>query len=163
MQIDYRQLKTIKFPIYPLPSDNIEEMDGLIFEGGFVVDDKNQEGETLGIRRLQSPHKLLPLRRCYYEVAGLMRSKNKIFIDSAGKVFIYQKTKMVSVKPHKILRVIPKDTYSVVKLSNIHNGFIVARPPSPGLEWASVLYLNRFPWLIYEFTEEREKTKKRKI
>jgi hypothetical protein len=92
-----------------------------------------------------------------------MRSKNKIFIDSAGKVFIYQKTKMVSVKPHKILRVIPKDTYSVVKLSNIHNGFIVARPPSPGLEWASVLYLNRFPWLIYEFTEEREKTKKRKI
>lgn len=163
MLINYKNLKEIKFPIFPLPSDNIEEMDGLVFEGGFVVDDRNQEGDTLGKRRLQSPHTMLPLRRCYNEVAGLMRSKHKIFIDSAGRLFEYQKTKMMDVKSHKILKVLPKETYTVVKLSNVNNPIIVGRPPSPGLEWASVLYLNRFPWLIYEFTEEREKTKKRKI
>ena len=44
----------IKFPIYVL-SEEPEEIDGLVIINDQVVDDKNMTGETLGMRRLQTP------------------------------------------------------------------------------------------------------------
>ena len=53
------KLEQIKWPVYVLHSDEIEERDGLLFCDTEIVDDKNMKGETLGLRRLQSPHKNL--------------------------------------------------------------------------------------------------------
>ena len=53
------KLEQIKWPVYVLHSDEIEERDGLLFCDTQIVDDKNMKGETLGIRRLQTPHKNL--------------------------------------------------------------------------------------------------------
>ena len=48
------KLEQIKWPVYVLHSDEIEERDGLLFCDTEIVDDKNMKGETLGLRRLQS-------------------------------------------------------------------------------------------------------------
>ena len=52
-------LNEIRWPIYVLHSDEIEERDGLLFCDTQIVDDKNMTGESLGLRRLQTPHKNL--------------------------------------------------------------------------------------------------------
>ena len=71
----------IKFPAYIL-SEEPEEIDGLLIIADQIVDDRNMSGETLGMRRLQSPMKsIYPLRyqihdevgmRHYYEAWGNM-------------------------------------------------------------------------------------------
>ena len=61
----------IKFPIYVL-SEEPEEIDGLVIINDQVVDDKNMTGETLGMRRLQTPMKsLYPLRYMVDDEVGL--------------------------------------------------------------------------------------------
>jgi len=55
MALTYSKLNKIKFPIYEMPSDNWSKADGLLFLDDKIVDDKNQSGDTLGLRRLQTP------------------------------------------------------------------------------------------------------------
>ena len=55
-------LNDVKLSIFVL-HDECEEQDGLLWCDGMVVDDRNQDGDTLGKRRLQSPHQLYPLKR----------------------------------------------------------------------------------------------------
>jgi hypothetical protein len=57
MVITYSKVNKIKFPVYVIPSGNWEKTDGLLFLEGELVDDKNMPGATLGIRRMQTPHK----------------------------------------------------------------------------------------------------------
>ena len=49
----------IKFPIWVINSDNIWEQDGIVFIDEKVLDDRNQKGDTIGKRRLQTPLKNL--------------------------------------------------------------------------------------------------------
>ena len=49
----------IKFPIWVINSDNIWEQDGILFIDEKVLDDRNQKGDTIGKRRLQTPLKNL--------------------------------------------------------------------------------------------------------
>ena len=63
MVIQYKSLNKIKFPVYVLPSGNWDRQDGLLFLDGKIVDDRNMSGDTLGVRRLQTPHKnVFPLK-----------------------------------------------------------------------------------------------------
>ena len=57
MVISYSNILKVRFPVYQLGSGNWERQDGLLFIEGNIVDDKNMPGDTLGIRRLQTPHK----------------------------------------------------------------------------------------------------------
>ena len=50
-------LNEIRWPIYVLHSDEVEIRDGLLFCDTQIVDDKNMKGDSLGLRRLQTPHK----------------------------------------------------------------------------------------------------------
>lgn len=57
MILSFKDISRIKFPVYVLPSSNWQETDGLLFLDGKILDDRNMSGATLGIRRLQTPHK----------------------------------------------------------------------------------------------------------
>ena len=63
MVIQYKSINKIRFPVYELPSGNWDRRDGLLFLDNQIVDDTNQQGDSLGVRRLKTPHKnLLPLK-----------------------------------------------------------------------------------------------------
>ena len=47
----------IEFPVFVIHTDNVEEIDGILWIDDQVLDDKNMSGETLGARRLETPMK----------------------------------------------------------------------------------------------------------
>ena len=57
MVITYRQFKNLDFPLFLLGSSNWELVDGLLLLDGELLDDKNMPGDTLGLRRMLTPHK----------------------------------------------------------------------------------------------------------
>ena len=60
-------------------------------------------GDSLGIRRLQTPHKnLLPLKKSLLNLTGIIKQNTSTFIDSNGFPFIYEKTKWCKLKYYKI-------------------------------------------------------------
>jgi len=163
MVIHYKQFGLINFPIFGLPSDDLEVTDGLLRLENLVVDDRNQIGDTLGKRRLQTFHQLLPLHACYEDITGLIRAKHKIFVDNKGYCFIYEKTRFFPVKYHRIIKEDRKDIATVLKVSTIPFPVIVKRPPPPGKTWVGMLYLNKKPWIPYEYSETQSTTTRRKI
>ena len=83
----------IKFPIWVINSDNIWEQDGIIFIDEKVLDDRNQKGDTIGKRRLQTPLKnLFNLKFQIDDYIGLIKHRGKNYIDSSGKHIYYEKT-----------------------------------------------------------------------
>lgn len=163
MVINYKHFKLINFPIYALPSSNLDVQDGLLRLENLVIDDRNQIGKSLGARRLQTFHQLLELRRCYEDIPALIRAKDRVFVDSKGYCFIYEKTKFCKLVYHKILKVAQKDIVTVLKVSHVSFPVVVKRPPPLGKTWVAMLYFNNKPWLPYEYSEERCTTKRRKI
>lgn len=164
MVITFRTVSKIQFPVFILPASNWSEKDGLVTIEGKLVDDKNMPGETLGIRRLQTPFKnLLPLRKSVNDLIGVLKQRKNTFVDSDGNVFIYQKTKFTSLKYYKIRKIEQKTVASVLWLKGVNFPFKVIRPPLPEATWAGVLHLNSLPWLLYEYSEDFKSTTKRKI
>ena len=94
MIITYREIEDINFPVFNLPNGNWQLLDGLLFLDGLVLDDKNMPGDSLGKRRLQTPHEnIFTLKKSLNSHIGLIKSRDKHFIDSTGAPFIYEKTK----------------------------------------------------------------------
>ena len=109
----------IKFPAYVL-SEEPEEIDGLLIIADQVVDDRNMSGETLGIRRLQSPMKsIYPLRYMVDDEVGMMKHRGKHFIDTNGVYWYNEKKKTATLKYHKIRKVEKKDIAAVVWLKDV--------------------------------------------
>jgi len=163
MVLTFRGVSSIAFPIYPLPSSNWEKADGLLFIDGKVVDDKNMSGETLGVRRLQTSHDLLPLKKAILDFTGMIKQTNNVFIDNTGVPFIYQKTKMLPLRYKKIKRVDRKVVASVLHLEGEKQPFKIIRPPEDGMMWAGILYYQELPWKLYEYAEEYQKDTRRKV
>lgn len=163
--ITYRSLDKINFPAYLLPSDNVSVSDGIVFVDGIVVDDRNMKGKSLGMRRLQTPHRnLLPLKKCVNSFNGVIKNRGNLpYMDMNGTAFIYEKTLMVDVKYHKIRKVEGRDTNCVLWLKDIPTGFDIPRPPQPDIEWAGVIYFHGLPWKLYEYSETAKKNRKIKI
>ena len=79
-------LNEIRWPIYVLHSDEIEEQDGLLFCDTQIVDDKNMTGDSLGLRRLQTPHKNLYRLKVMIETfTDFVHHKGQFYIDSNGE------------------------------------------------------------------------------
>ena len=163
--LTYRDESKISFPVFQLPTDNVEKLDGLVFLDGQVLDDRNQKGKSLGIRRIQSPLKeLYPLKKSINGLNGLAQQMgSKTYIDSKGVIFIYEKSVMCTLKYHKITKVDRKDIASSIYLKGIQSAFQVARPPAPDMEYAGVLYFHGLPWKLYEFSEAKKQNTKKKI
>jgi len=164
MEITYNKLYLVNFPVFALDSmEQVDVIDGILWHGNLVIDDRNQIGETLGERRLQTPHKLFKLNTACEDLMELLQSKHKLFVDFKGYCFYYKKTKFVKVKYHKIKNVIEKDTYSLIVASETVCPIRVKRPPPIGKGWIGLIYFNKTPWLPYEYSESYCKDLRRKI
>lgn len=164
MVIQYKSINKIKFPVYELPSSNWERLDGLLFLDKQVVDDMNQRGDTLGARRLQTPHKnLLPLKAQIDTFRGILKSDHKYFIDTNGFCFIYEKTEFCKLKYFKIKDIVQRETCSLLKLDGVKNPFVIPRPPAMDIGYAGVILWNNLPWVLYDYAEEKLKDTRRKV
>ena len=164
MSLTYKDIAIVRFPVYAVSSANWYGQDGLLFLENKILDDKNMRGNSLGIRRLQTPHKnLYPLKHQLDDLRGIIKSNKKTFVDSNGAVFTYTKTEFSQLKYYKIKDIVQKGTCSLLKLYNIKNPFIIPRPPHTDMKYAGVLHYNGLPWVLYDYAEEKLKDTRRKI
>jgi len=154
----------IKFPIFVVHTDDILFVDGLLWIENQVLDDTNMSGETLGLRRLQSPMKsIYPLKSMIKDIKSLLDHQGKYYIDTTGRFFRKNKTTKASLKYHKILRVEKKDIASVLWVKDCPYPFTLERPLALSQAWAGILYRDGVPWILYDTSEERRKNSWRKI
>ena len=164
MDTVHMKLEQIKWPVYVLHSDEIEEQDGLLYCDTQIVDDKNMKGETLGIRRLQSPHKnLYHLKVMIESLQDFVHHKGLNYIDSDGKYFRWIKNKVSNLISHKIEKIERRAIGSLVWCEIIPFPFFIKRPPEARLRYASVLYMDNQPSILYSFSEKQQKKTWRKI
>lgn len=164
MVVQYKSINKVRFPVYPLLSGDWDRRDGLLFLGDQILDDKNMPGDTLGIRRLQSPHKnIRPLKQQIDNFRGLLKSNGKHFIDTNGAPFIYEKTEFCKLKYYKIKSIVQKDTCSLLKLYGVKQPFVIPRPPASEMRYAGVLHYGPMPWVLYEYSEDRREDTRRKV
>jgi len=164
MVITYKSIRRIRFPVFILPSNNWEERDGLLYLDNRIVDDRNMSGETIGLRRIQTPMEdLMPIRGSIDSLIGVLKHSDKSFIDTKGTPFIYEKTRSCPLKYYRIKKIERKDTASILWLKGINFPFKVPRPPTSDLRWAGLLHLGDRPWLLYEYSEEKLSDTRRKV
>lgn len=162
--ITYKTLHKVSFPVWNLPSADWERADGILFLDGKCVDDRNQTGASLGIRRVQTsyPH-MYPINRALTSHNGILKQTTKYFIDNNGVPFLYEKTKMLPLKYLHIEKVTNKGSASLLTIKGQRTPFTVPRPPSDGYDWAGILHLSGLPWMLYEYSETKLKDTKRKV
>lgn len=165
MYKQFKDIKGIKFPIYTLPSSDWYRQDGVLFiNDGKVLDDTNMPGKTLGIRRLQCGRTdLCRLKNAYTDLSDMLKSKHKIFIDSSGIPFIYNKTYNSPLIHHSVKKIEPKEDHSIVWLNNIPYPMNIPRPPYGDARYARILYYKGYPWIIYDFTVDKGKDSYRRV
>lgn len=163
MLVTYKNINKIEFPVYILPSEDWSFSDGLMFLEGKVVDDRNMKGDTLGIRRLQTGYpELLELKKSINSIQGILKQKQKAFIDSKGRPFLYEKTLFCKLRYYKIKKKEGRDGYSLLWLTGVSTPFKVPRPPEDGYIYAGVLLFNSLPWVLYEYSLTAKKDTRRK-
>ena len=161
--LKFKQVVNLTYPIFKLNTEDLSYRDGLLFANELVIDDKNQEAPTLGQRRLLTTHKLYPLKRTLIDFSAVIRSGGKWFIDSNGVAFEYEKVKYTKIKAHKILRKIPKGVSTVLVIQGLNFRVAVSRPPPSSFEWALMMYLNKYTWRIFGYSDEKLPDSRRKI
>ncbi len=154
----------IKFPIFTVHTDEVLSVDGILWVENQVLDDTNMKGETLGLRRLQTPmNSIYPLKSMIKNIKGLIDHQGKYYIDTKGSFFRKVKTTKASLKYHKILRVEKKNIASVLWVKGCPFPFTLERPLAASESWAGLLYRDGIPWILYDTSEERKKDSWRKI
>lgn len=164
MYKQFQDIKSIVFPIYKLPHSDWYRQDGILWMDGLVLDEANMPGRSLGIRRLQSGRQDLHyLKKAILDVPGLINSKWKIFIDSVGTPFIYNKTITAPLIYHQVRKIEQKDSCSVLWVKGSRHGFILQRPPYGDPRWARLLYYKGVPWTVFDFQLTRNKDSRRRV
>lgn len=164
MVITFRTIKRVTFPVYKLDSSNWEFIDGLLFLNGRIVDDRNMPGNTLGKRRLQTPHKnLYRLHSKIDNLTGIVKQKTLCFVDSNGIPFTYEKTLSCKLKYYRIKEIDRKGTASLLRVYGSKKAFKIPRPPSEEMTWAGILNYHEMPWMLYEYASEKLEDTWRKI
>ena len=68
----------LKFPVFPVHTDEILLADGILWIENQVLDDTNMKGKTLGIRRLQSPMKsIYPIKYMVSDIPAYVKHQGK--------------------------------------------------------------------------------------
>lgn len=162
--LQYKQvLKHVEFPVFILPDvDSMYERDGLLLFNERVVDDRNQEYKTIGLRRLHTPHKTTKLNKYCENFLDLIKIGENNYIDNTGLLFHYSKSIYCKVKALRIEKKIPKETHTLLKLKGV-NFFIPVKRPPLGAEWAHMLYYENRPWMLWDLSQEFVAEYKRKI
>ena len=108
MIITYKDVPRVTFPVFKIPSSNWYREDGLLFVDAHIVDDSNMCGRTLGVRRMQTPHDVMPLKKSLDTHVGIIKQKDNTYIDNAGNTFIYDKTFWCKLKYYSFRKVVQK-------------------------------------------------------
>ena len=164
-RITYKTHERVNFPAYKLPHGNYEEADGLVFMDDLLLDDRNVDRDTLGQRRLLTPHEyqgMFKLKKAADSLLGLIKNPG-FYIDSSGSFFYYEKTKFAPLRYYKIKRVDRKSVASILWFYEVDSSFVVPRPPPGDMMWAGILFLYDAPWILYEYSREKQKDTRRKI
>ena len=111
-----------------------------------IVDDQNIDKPTLSRRRLElalTGVSLFPIRQAIYFLGDLLKLAKATtwFIDSAGTVFQYEKTKRAKLIVRKITRILPTGGLGyVIELEGIPHRFKTTFKPDADAHYAAVLY-----------------------
>jgi hypothetical protein len=154
------QLQKVLFPLYEVPTNNFDNIDGILFVDGVPMDDLNRSDKSIGIRRIKSGRKDFgKLRNPKFTIGDVIKSKKKHFISSDGKLFTYEKTAFQKIKYMPILRYELRNTFTFVFVEGITIPFEVPRPPTDkdSVPWVRILYYRGFPWMVYDFALQRGK------
>lgn len=163
VELNYLKIcRSIEFPVFPISNEDVYMEDGLLFSNGLVLDDKNQPGNTLGKRRLTTPHEKAKIGKAVIDFIDLVNCKESTFIDNAGVCFYYEKTKFCDIVSYKISKKISMDTHTVIFLKGVNSPYSINYYPY-GKDWAQVLLVGRLPWKLFSLSENKLETFKRKI
>jgi hypothetical protein len=158
------KLSDIQFPVYVVHTDDVVSRDGILWCEGQVIDDKNVSGKTIGKRRLSTPYKnLYSLRIMLEDYLSMFKHGGKNYVDSSGKFFRYEKSMKANLIYKKIRRVEKKDVLTLVWVDSVPFPFEVKRPPQLQFKYAGILYINKQPSYLYNFSTDMKKTTWRKI
>lgn len=110
-----------------------------------IVDDRNIDKPTLSRRRLEllvQEVKLFPIRQAIYFLGDLLKQAKVTtwFIDSAGTIFQYSKTRRAKVVVRRITKVLPTTGLgAVIEVEGIAHRFKTVFKPSADVEYAAIL------------------------
>jgi hypothetical protein len=152
-----RSYHKIEFPVFKV-SDEPLIVDGLVFVNGRVVDDRNVPAETLGQRRLLTPHKLAKIKHLRGNIVELIADNVCVegwYLDRLGDPFKYKRTKKLKVITHKINKVVYRNTHSILIVDGVNFPILVERPPSGS--FTQILYYKEYPWKLYSISDEWKK------
>ena len=159
-----KELHKIKFPIYVLHTDEVEEHDGLLFCDTQIVDDKNVKGDTIGQRRLRTPHKnLYKLKYMLDDFRSMIQHRGQDYVDTYGRYFRYEKTDVATVTSREILDIRQKGQASLVWCRDIPFPFEVKKPPKDTVNFAQILMYKGRPSVLWSFSKEKQKDTWRKV
>lgn len=133
-----------------------------------VIDDKNIDKSTLGLRRLRlkvDGEQLYPIGKAIYFLVDLVKlaKATSWFIDNTGLIFQHSKRTRVKLKCCKIKQVLPLNGLgAVIEVEGIPQRFKTIFKPKPEEIYAGVLILNA-GYILYGFYTELQKDTWRKI
>lgn len=109
-----------------------------------VVDDKNINKPTLGLRRLQMDvhNKLFPIGTAIYFIQDIIKLAKSTtwFIDSHGQIFQHRKIIRAKLKTHKIKQVLPASGLGcVIEVEGLPERFKSLQVPKPEDLYAGVI------------------------
>lgn len=176
-------LTQICYPVFSLPisktpqkegtllytySESVNESTQVVTPKILIVDDTSIEAETLAKRRLKLLTMGVPLAklgRATFFLGDLVKlaTPQRYFIDSYGKLFVYEKRTRAKLEYRRILNVFPlRNSGVLIEVEGLPARLKSLFPPSTGDKYAGILEFNK-SYILYGFSNEPGKTSWRKI
>ena len=150
------ELTAIVWPVFRLGEHEPQQLGGLIFYSKEyldidtvnysnryrVVDDKNIDKPTLGLRRLQINDELFPIGTAIYFLHDLIKlaKPSTWFIDSHGKIFQHKKSMRAKLKTYKIKQVLPIQSIGcILEIEGLAERFKSLQVPQSNDIYAGIL------------------------
>lgn len=168
-------MKDIVWPVYRLSERKPRIENGVVFYTAEyfdkdtaensanirVVDDRGIDKPTLGLRRLRIPKgvSVFPIKTAIYFLVDLIKLAKSTtwFIDSAGKVFQYQKSTRAKLTFHKIRQILPAEGLGcIVEVEGLVFRFKSMKHPEAWEQYAGLIYISG-GYMLYGFYEHKPK------
>lgn len=150
--------------MYQIPAITYSDCGRLYTETGHLIDDRSLPYSTLGQRRLRIAEKdLYRLNRGAFNLADMLASRIRTFVDSNGVPFHYCLGKQGHIRYKKIKSVTLEDDYSILFVHEVNFPIKVPRPPAPAQTWVGMLYIDNSPWILYCYSEEQKPPHRKRV
>lgn len=165
-------LQEINFPVFRLgekrPTINngivfymaeYSDKDTAVYSSNYrIVDDRNINKPTLGLRRLALAKKvsLFPIGSAVYFLADLIKLAKATtwFVDSTGQVFQHKKSRRAKLTTKKIIQILPAATLGcVLEVQGLSQRFKSMQTPLAHQKYAGLLDLGG-GYIFYGFYEQ---------